>query len=329
MRIIAAAAVFALLVSAANAETIYLKNGKKINGAITSRTEKTVVVDIEGIAITYFMDEIDHVGELQEASPSQPAASVVSEEKPLAKQEAVMNTEVSSGEPSGAAAPQEKPSAQKNMIAGTVIGAQESSSELDPETAALLNAAYASVTKGDFTGGIENLQKAIEHSPDTAGLYSNLGIAYLYSGKVAEAASSFEKAIELDPKDFGAYSNLGHIYKETGQFEKAITVLTKALELSPDTAELHLNLGTVYNSSKQCGQAKEILQKALAMQPKTVPPEVYSALCNMHLGYALKTLGEFDEAKQHLLTARGLYEKLGDPNSLDYINNLLAKMEGD
>ncbi len=47
----------------AGADTLYLNNGKKINGKIIERTEKSTKVDISGVTITYYADEIDHIEE--------------------------------------------------------------------------------------------------------------------------------------------------------------------------------------------------------------------------------------------------------------------------
>lgn len=43
------------------AETIYLKTGKKIRGQIVEKNDKQIKVDISGVKITYYMDEIDHI----------------------------------------------------------------------------------------------------------------------------------------------------------------------------------------------------------------------------------------------------------------------------
>jgi len=56
------------------AETIYLKTGKKIRAQILERSDKQIKVDISGVKITYYMDEIDHI----EDADKQPAAAAQS-----------------------------------------------------------------------------------------------------------------------------------------------------------------------------------------------------------------------------------------------------------
>ncbi len=56
------------------AETIYLKTGKKIRAQILERSDKQIKVDISGVKITYYMDEIDHI----EDADKQPTAAAQS-----------------------------------------------------------------------------------------------------------------------------------------------------------------------------------------------------------------------------------------------------------
>lgn len=62
-----------VLSSSVLADTIYLKNGRKIRGQIVEKDEKQMKVDIGGVKITYFSDEIDHI-DSEGAPPSSPTA---------------------------------------------------------------------------------------------------------------------------------------------------------------------------------------------------------------------------------------------------------------
>lgn len=51
------------------AETIYLKNGKRIEGQITERTDTEVKINTLGVTLTYYTDEIERIeGETQQAT---------------------------------------------------------------------------------------------------------------------------------------------------------------------------------------------------------------------------------------------------------------------
>ena len=64
--------------SICSAETLYLKNGKKIRGQIVEKNDKLVKVDISGVKITYYNDEIDRI----EAADAQVSANTEKKSEP-------------------------------------------------------------------------------------------------------------------------------------------------------------------------------------------------------------------------------------------------------
>ena len=65
------------------AETVYLKSGKKITGKIVSQDEQQIKMDISGIMVTYFTDEIDRV---EGASAPTPPPATTSTTPPAPEQ---------------------------------------------------------------------------------------------------------------------------------------------------------------------------------------------------------------------------------------------------
>src|SRR5690242_2622366 len=72
-RIIALACVAILSTSLCFAETVYLKNGKKITGKIVQQDDQQLKIDVSGVKITYFTDEIDRVEGAAAATETKPA----------------------------------------------------------------------------------------------------------------------------------------------------------------------------------------------------------------------------------------------------------------
>ena len=85
--------------SICSAEPICLKNGKKIRGQIVEKTDKQVKVDISGVKITYYNDEIDRI----EAADAQASANTEKKSQPAVLPSGGMN------EKSAASAAIEKP----------------------------------------------------------------------------------------------------------------------------------------------------------------------------------------------------------------------------
>lgn len=59
------------------ADTIYLKNGNKIEGEIVQQTENMVKISISGVTITYYMDEIARIegsGQTADTAPAPASA---------------------------------------------------------------------------------------------------------------------------------------------------------------------------------------------------------------------------------------------------------------
>ena len=54
------------------AETVYLKNGKKITGKVVQQDDQQIKVDVSGVMVTYFTDEVDRV-EGKDAATAKPA----------------------------------------------------------------------------------------------------------------------------------------------------------------------------------------------------------------------------------------------------------------
>ena len=71
---------FGWLASFTAAEIIYLKNGHKFKGQVVEKTDQQVKVNIDGITLTYFLDEIDKIDGVAATQPL-PASGVDS--KPL------------------------------------------------------------------------------------------------------------------------------------------------------------------------------------------------------------------------------------------------------
>lgn len=65
-----------LFLSAAFAQTITLKSGKKIQGKILQRTEYYIKVDIAGVPLTYFLDDIYTI-EAEQVVPPNPQQAVL------------------------------------------------------------------------------------------------------------------------------------------------------------------------------------------------------------------------------------------------------------
>ena len=77
----------------------------------------------------------------------------------------------------------------------------------------------------------EQLQQAVELTPDNASAWTSLGTTYLSMGRYQDAESAFRSSLALAPT-FNAYQALGMTYYRMRRFDEAITVFEQARRLS-------------------------------------------------------------------------------------------------
>ena len=89
----------------------------------------------------------------------------------------------------------------------------------------------------DQQKAVDTYQKALQLSPNDAGLHNNLGSVYAEMGKVDEAKAEFQKAADLNPTQAGSYYyNLGVVMVNQGKMDDASIALKKAMDLDPNNA---------------------------------------------------------------------------------------------
>lgn len=66
----------------------------------------------------------------------------------------------------------------------------------------------AALERGDAEAAVRSLERAAESAPDASEVQNHLGIAYLASGRRADALRAFERAVELDCANAAAVRNL-------------------------------------------------------------------------------------------------------------------------
>jgi tetratricopeptide (TPR) repeat protein len=143
----------------------------------------------------------------------------------------------------------------------------------------------------DYTSAINDLNKALELTPDFALGYFARGVARYNSLKVQPAASSslaqvelraiiadFDRAIELSPRMAFAYYNKGNVLAETGDYTSALYAYNKAIELKVDFGEAYYNRGYVFFQLGDSDNGTANLSKAgeLGIMPS------YNLLKRMH-----------------------------------------------
>lgn len=186
-----------------------------------------------------------------------------------------------------------------------------------PATADALYGAVAQVAQGsNLAAGIERLESAIvDHNPDDAEFYFDLGAAYHDAGELEKAANWLRQAVARDTSFVLARVRLGSVLSQAGNFRQAEQVLRTAAELAADDPRVARELGLHYARQGLYEQAAEASRTGIALDPDL--PEFHN-----NLGGALGELGRFDEAAAALRQAIRLQPDLADAQF--NLGNILA-----
>jgi tetratricopeptide (TPR) repeat protein len=139
----------------------------------------------------------------------------------------------------------------------------------------------------------KELEKARELGISTAGLHSDLALAYQGLGYIEKAAEEFELAIEKGQL-IDDYISLASIYKETGKYDRALEIYEKAVQESPDNVSIYLNMGDIYLEKGEYSRAIDVLKKGVNLKSSMVALKMNLALAYMHNE-------DFEEAKKYFM----------------------------
>ncbi|WP_443751135.1 tetratricopeptide repeat protein [Asticcacaulis solisilvae] len=153
---------------------------------------------------------------------------------------------------------------------------------------------------GDLATALTCYESAHKLMPDNAAIINDLGrLAYrLDLNDLAE--KFFLRFIEMSPGHVEAVNNLASVWREGNRLDDAVELLRGAIQLTPDSAQLWNALGTVVNARGDLTNSVIFYTEALRHDPRHVH-------AHYNLGNAQCNLGQFDEGRDHLMTALPIF----------------------
>jgi eukaryotic-like serine/threonine-protein kinase len=162
----------------------------------------------------------------------------------------------------------------------------------------------------------KNLKKSVELQP-THAAYTNLGVLYYRQMRWAESANMTQKALQLNAKDWRGWLNLGLAYEWLNReadaaiaYEHQLDCLKELEKIKPDDAEVQAELGLLHSRKKLRRETLMYVEAALARAPKD--PGVLASVAE-----AYEYLGERDRAldlvQQALANGWALEQLENDP----------------
>jgi predicted O-linked N-acetylglucosamine transferase (SPINDLY family) len=143
--------------------------------------------------------------------------------------------------------------------------------------------------RGNLSGGLERIRRAIELQPAVPEFQVALGNLLKADGRLQEAAHAYFLAVSMNPRYVEAYNNLGTTYRAMGTLPEAEAVLQQALRIRPGDADLLCNLGAVCLDLGRHAEAVAHLREATRTAPAVMEGW-------FNLGNALHAAGSDEQA---------------------------------
>ena len=122
--------------------------------------------------------------------------------------------------------------------------------------------------EGNYTGAIEEFNKALEKVPQQPVIIARVADAYLKLDKNEEALANYKKAIELNPNEPSWYTNMGVALGKLGKTAESQEAFKKAAALDPASAAQNFyNLGVTMVNGGKTADAAEAFKQAIAANP--------------------------------------------------------------
>ena len=130
-----------------------------------------------------------------------------------------------------------------------------------------LRQAQIHLDQENYTGMVDELQKAIAIHDQIPGAFYQLGLAYFQLGQIQEAEEAFLKELEFDPPDPYSLYYLGRIRLTNGDVEEAIGRFEQVLRIGK-LLDVQRRLAGAYLSVDKVDQAAALLEPAVEAQPE-------------------------------------------------------------
>jgi tetratricopeptide (TPR) repeat protein len=175
-----------------------------------------------------------------------------------------------------------------------------------PKAADFFISAVAKEKKGDYTGTLTDLNRALEIDPKFADGYYGRGVANEKLGEQQKAMADYDRAIELNPNLPSAYNNRGLLRFNLGDNKGAIADYDRSIENNPNAPNVFNNRGLARFKLGNKEAAIGDYDLAINIQPDYA--EAYN-----NRGMALAALKDWPRAKTDYDRAIKFNPKLAEP----------------
>ena len=164
---------------------------------------------------------------------------------------------------------------------------------------------------GQDEAAIENYKIYIEHYPQDARAYQNIGVVYKRLNQLDNTIANYEKALELqkDKKDIVLEEDLAECYHMKHDYQNALKYYNEVLLVKKDDYNLRFNKALVLHAMKDYSGAIDIYSKLLE--------EKDNASIRTNIASAYVSLGDENLKQQNYTLSTQNFEKAIEYNTKD------------
>ena len=146
----------------------------------------------------------------------------------------------------------------------------------------------------DFSGALEDLQKAVDLNPNLPDLYTYYGQALLVTGDQAGARKAFERELQIDPNNFDSNLRMGVLLRQDEQNDKALQYLQHSLQIRPGDFGVRYQIATIEIAKGEIEKAQRDLESLVKDAPQFL--EAHVSLATVYFRQKRKADGERERA---------------------------------
>ncbi|MFA5007879.1 MAG: tetratricopeptide repeat protein [Candidatus Omnitrophota bacterium] len=287
---------FSTIFLSAFAETIVFKSGKTIEGKIIEKTDKSIKVDIEGIPITYYFNDIEVIDgkkisisfstetadkeEHSRVSPGEntstngvfdkresPSSFKTEDKEKVGKNsdDDIWEMTIEGIQPMYTDSDQKRGESQRKMDEDTLKVAVQEEGSKEVVVSKIMRSAWSYFNGGYPNIAMRKFNQAWSLDPKNAEVYFGFGCILTNRNDVDNAIKMYTQAIDLNPKYYDAYANRGLAYANDEAYDKAILDFTKAIEIKPNEAQTYNDRAVACFFEKNYDKCWEDVNKAIQL----------------------------------------------------------------
>src|SRR5262249_35591043 len=185
----------------------------------------------------------------------------------------------------------------------------------DQRVHGLLGAYYFG--RADYKNAIASYEKSIAIDPKYSTPYNQLGYAYRFTDKPADAERTFKKYIELIPDDPNPYDSYAELLMQEGKFDESVQSYEKALKVDPHFVASYVGIANDQMFQSKGADARATLVKltqASRNDGERRQALLWTAMAYAHEAAWDKALGELDKMSAIANAGHDLGSVAGDAN---------------